>query len=235
MVDRRIADDYGINDLLRAALLFAETNEGGLLEEKGQAVIELLIDYLLPESDAAVLAKGDRITLTTAAKQGGVYNYTGNSTEGTPRATISRDPGNKLPFISTENGTIADGTSLIIENLILDGRNLAGSADGGALQSTNCSVTVRNTEIKNFVAGNGGGIYVNFTAAGGQLRISDSRFENCISKTTKNRQGGGPGRRGVPQDRPGLRLEENIEDRDNRLQLPGLLRQGGRRDRDGLL
>ena len=176
---------------LTDAVKFAETDPDGVLEKKGTAVIEMLTDYLLPEEDVMVLEKGDHITFTTAPRSGATYNYTGGSTESVPRAIISRDPGNRKPFIYVANGGNDGKTSLTADHIIFDGRNLAGSTDGGAIQTNNCDVTVICAQFKNFMAGNGGGMYVDFRRAEGSLIVRNSEFENCISQSTKNRQGGG--------------------------------------------
>ena len=185
----RDGTEYPFSSLCDAAS-FAAENPDGALEETGKAEIELLIDYLIPEEDVVVLQSGTHITLTTAPREGGKYNYSGTSRETVPRAVISRDPGNVLPFFSVTDGGAAGVTDLTVRNLVLDGRNLAGSTDGGALKTKNCDVIIQNTLFRNFKANNGGGIYVDFSRPG-SLEITGSSFSNCISGSSANRQGGG--------------------------------------------
>ena len=162
---------------------FAETYLDGIAE------VEMLIDYVIPVSDVLVFETVNSFTITTAARNGGTYNYRGSSTETTPRALVSRDPSNKQSFILIRSATAASNFTL--RNLILDGKNISGKTDGGALKSLDCDVNIENTEIKNFRANEGGGIYIQFARGNGTLTVTNSSFTGCVSESNKNRNGGG--------------------------------------------
>ena len=176
-----------------------------------EITIGMLTDYLLPSSDknsnsGISFPKDYKFTLNTASE--GHFKYSGS------RATISRDSGNRNPFFSVPQGS--ENTEFNISNLILDGRNLAGNTDGGALKSLDCKVTLSNTKFTNFIANNGGGVYVEFKITDhyneydddeghhkqyinstfdigdkATLRVDQCEFNNCVSNSTKQRQGGG--------------------------------------------
>ncbi|MDO5476173.1 MAG: SpaA isopeptide-forming pilin-related protein [Eubacteriales bacterium] len=168
------------------------------------AQIELLVDYLMPRSDAVIIPKGYDLTFTTAL--GGTYHYDGD------RATISRDPGNLVSFFLAGGTYRADkvikdeaqdyGTVLTVNNLNFDGKALVGKGDGGAIMAINTKVTVENADFSNFTAGNGGAVYVVYTTPNNSSYLvkneerlsftaSGVNFTNCVSSSTDNRQGGG--------------------------------------------
>ncbi len=149
------------------------------------AKIEMLVDYIIPASDVLSLPAGYDITLSTATE--GEFVYSGESSA---RATISRGQGNNLSFITVPDGT--NTTSLKAEHLIFDGKNFSGSIDGGVIKTKNCDVEISNVDFNNCVANNGGGIYIESSnVKNGILKVTDSSFTNCVSKSTASRQGGG--------------------------------------------
>lgn len=185
---------------ITSAVSFANTYN---IEEP---VIQMLTDYLLPNTDKVDLPSGSRFTFTTATNANGSSFYY----EGGTRAVISRDSGNKNSFIML-TGSTAHLTSsaitvsaLTINNLIFDGKNLAGTDDGGAVKTLNAVVNISNSEFKNFVAGNGGAVYIEFgkVVSGNYnydnidfnqavVTIDHVDFNGCQSNSKSNRQGGG--------------------------------------------
>ncbi len=185
--------------------------------QNATVTIEMLQDYLLPSTDKVEIdaAKfnekyGKNIssididfTFTTATT--GKYWYQGAG----GRAAISRDSGNANSFITAEAATAATAEvvsyhTIKLENLIFDGKNLAGSDDGGALNTKNWTVALENAEFKNFIAGNGGAVFVEFGIVGDKdtypldarltnawFTVKNVAFDNCRSVSTKKRQGGG--------------------------------------------
>jgi len=179
----KITDEHRFSSI-SAAVEYAASN--GL----ENAVIGMLTDYLLPGSDRVEIPQGLKITLTTA--NDGVYRYNGGE-----RAAISRDSENKNPFITSFCSGAATETSLTVSNLIFDGKSIRGNSDGGAINTKNCKVTASGCEFSNFIAGNGGAIYVEFVNFGtldttdNTLTLSDCDFTNCVSDSHTLRQGGG--------------------------------------------
>ena len=154
--------------------------------------IEMLTDYLIPEQDSVVIPENYDITLTTAVT--GNYRYPG--TDEDRRAVISRDSENRNSFFS---GSYEPGeTAFTIRNLDMDGKSIRGNSDGGAVKTRNIAVTIENAAFRNFISGNGGAIFVEFSrlteydyAAFSRLSADNVSFENCHSVSTANRQGGG--------------------------------------------
>ena len=160
------------------------------------ATIEMVTDYLLPTSDKVLIPRGFDITLTTAKKapDGGQYPYTGEE----DRATISRDSLNTGSMIESYDDAVKnDGTVLRLKDLIIDGKAVLGSSDGGAVRTRYCNVYVDTVDFKNVYAGNGGALYVIFETdgkivAGTLLDVKNSNFTGCNStKATGSRLGGG--------------------------------------------
>ena len=139
--------------------------------------IEMLVDYLMPASDAPVIPYYLNVTLTTASE------YDGST------ATITRSGNFPSGAMFTNSGTFT------LENIILDGngssvtadsamidnegvltidssatmQNAKNSKNGGAVNSWDGSVTVSGTISGNNAAtGNGGAIY----ATGGDVTIN---------------------------------------------------------------
>lgn len=168
------------------------------------AEIQMLEDYLLPSTDLVNISAGYDITLTTA--QSGHFTYKTESVD--KRATISRDSGNKNSFI-TAQGNAESETKLNVNKLKFDGRNFAGSGNGGVIWSKYCKVDISDAVFNNFIAGNGGAVFVSFgdEVSNGYsipnnydvdpdnpkatLKVSTSVFKNCQSNSTRARQGGG--------------------------------------------
>lgn len=162
------------------------------------AAIEMLTDYLLPASDNMNIPQGYNITLTTAMT--GTYRYTAtekfsqreNKTVTESRATISRDADNKVSMFTVTTGN--ESTFFTLENLIIDGKSVQGSSDGGAVQTNNCGVTVKNADFLNIYAGNGGAIYAkaDMGKSNSWVTVEDSYFYKCNStRTSGTRLGGG--------------------------------------------
>lgn len=182
------------------------------------AVVEMLVDYLLPASDHVLIPRGYDITLTTAVKagteeaEGVTYTYQGESTDG--RAIISRDLENTKSMIDawnsawnpstgtgTDNINKLDNTTLRLSNLVIDGKSVKGNSDGGAVASKYVNVYVNHVDFKNVVANNGGAMLIMFSATDKNnkktvpetiLEVNNSNFTGCTStKTGSNRLGGG--------------------------------------------
>ena len=179
---------------LNQAISFVQT----YMSSSKTATIEMLTDYLLPFSDNMNVPQGYNITLTTATS--GTYYYSPvekySQKEGKTitesRVTISRDSDNKISMITVTTGN--ESTFLTLENLIIDGKSVQGSSDGGAVSTKNCGVTVKNAEFLNVYASNGGALYVvsDMGKANSWLSVQDSYFYKCNStKATGNRLGGG--------------------------------------------
>ena len=160
-----------------------------------KGTVEMLVDYLLPVSDKVQLPRGFDITITTAST--GVKRYVPVDPD-EPRATISRDSLNTDSMIeSYDNAVKNDGTVLQLKDLIIDGKAVIGSSDGGAVRTRYCNVFVDTVDFKNVYAGNGGALYVIFDANGvivdgTQLDVKNSNFTGCNStKASGSRLGGG--------------------------------------------
>ncbi len=193
----------------------------GVYDDKGTKLydtvkVELLTDYLIPGSDLPNIPIGKCFTFTTAATKedklpNEKYYFTPSKT-GEKRAQISRDQSKTGSFITanpTSRGTETgiENTSLILENLIFDGKQF-GSGDGGLLKASHCAVTVRHCKVMRFRANNGGAFLVDFgenyvTAPSGNANwdiknaymiVEDTEFDDCDSDTEssgKARKGGG--------------------------------------------
>ncbi len=156
--------------------------------------IELLKDYLQPESDVLQISDGYCLKLTTAAPAGtaGVlYTYTGKDPT---RATISRDTDNDGAAVIAEadeglviNGDASCDSFLFVENLIFDGKALAKKGNGGAITTTNNVVVLKNCDFKGYQAQRGGAIFVTW----GSLYIDGCNFSNCVTGDTSDKTGGG--------------------------------------------
>jgi uncharacterized repeat protein (TIGR02543 family) len=155
------------------------------------AVIELLVDYLIPGADAVSIPANYNLTFTTAiGDTGNDYNYSNDSSA---RATISRDNSNTDSFIVVADGQ--NSTKLTVTNLIFDGKNYSGDIAGGVIKTTDCEVEITNCDFKNCIAKDGGGIKIeynpsssNYTNA--KLTVTGCNFTNCKSDGSF-RQGGG--------------------------------------------
>ncbi len=159
------------------------------------ATIEMVTDYLLPASDAVVIPKGYNITITTAAKSGGTYNYSGEAQDG--RATISRDSENTNSMISSATG---DANSyLTLKDLIIDGKSVRGNSAGGAVSVSYFAVVVDKVDFVNVYASNGGALYIDdhfdsnsaAARANSTLTVTDCYFSNCNSTLQSGARIGG--------------------------------------------
>ena len=160
------------------------------------ATIEMVTDYLLPASDSVVIPKGYNITITTAAKSGGTYNYTGEAEDG--RATISRDSENTNSMISSASGDV--NSKLTLNNLIIDGKSVRGNSAGGAVSILYFEVALDHVDFVNVYASNGGALYIDDhfnsnsaqSRANSRLTVTDCYFSNCNSTLQSgSRIGGG--------------------------------------------
>lgn len=189
-----------ISDAIAAIVSTTGANPPYTLETPKTAVIEMLTDYLLPASDKVKIPRGYDITITTAAKDGVEYPYTGDG----DRATISRDSENTDSMIDAweDSVTTPDGTKLRISELIFDGKSVKGSSDGGGVKSKLVDVYVDHVDFKNVYASNGGAMLIMFSAKDKNnkqtvkntiLEVKNSSFVGCTSTTTEtsNRLGGG--------------------------------------------
>ena len=161
--------------------------------------IQMLTDYLIPASDYVDIPAGLKITITTATD--GEHRYHPVDPD-EPRVTISRDKDNKNSIISVTKGSTnaAPITTLTITNIIIDGKNISGNSNGGAVNAINCSsVTIDNCEFRNVYAKDGGSIYIGIDGnyKGGNvedtiLTVNNSKFIKSNSeKSTASRMGGG--------------------------------------------
>ena len=152
------------------------------------ATIQMLVDYLLPSSDAVVVPAGYDITFTTATE--GTYTYKPVDAD-EPRATISRDTDNTNAMISTTSGSAA--TALTIKDLVFNVKGVQGSTEYGAVVAKGSSVTVDNVDFTDLYANNGGAIFAETTsgATNSWVKVKDSYFYNCHSIRGGSRDGGG--------------------------------------------
>ena len=181
-----------ISDAITAIKNTTGANPPYTLKTAKTAVIEMLTDYLLPASDAVVIPQGYDITLTTAAKSGVTYAYTGEG----DRAIISRDSENTNSMITSETGNVNSKFSLT--NLIIDGKSVRGNSAGGAVRLSFFEVALDTVDFVNVYAQNGGALYIddwNNSAQGkanSKLTAANCRFSNCNSTLASgNRIGGG--------------------------------------------
>lgn len=166
------------------------------------AKIEMLTDYQISGSDLVEIDADYHLELTTAV--GDTANCHNYSSSQTARATISRNSDHKSSFLKAESGYYDASldkmsNSLLVTNLVFDGKNFSGKIDGGVVKTKDCNVTIRNVEFINCVAENGGGIFIDFTPTSqfqpesneGYLTVQDCVFTGCTSTDGSNRKGGG--------------------------------------------
>ena len=148
---------------MNAAVQYAIAHRDDFDQTQEPITIEMLMDYLMPANDVVEIKESDGLTnikLTTATT--GKYQYP--ETEGsTRRATISRASGNTAkPLFTVTGNSGAINMNFAVEQLDFDGKNLAGSCDGGAIKTKNSKVTITNADFKDFKANNGGAVFVSF-------------------------------------------------------------------------
>lgn len=200
-----VTEQYGTARFPTLAAAVAYARE----KEIHDPTIEMLVDYLIPQNDVLKVVPTDGITsltLTTAAEYG------------TGHATLSRGSGNTkdpLMNIAAADGSI--GMTLNIHDLDFDGKSLQGECDGGALKSKNCKVEITDVACKNFIANNGGAMFVSFGrerainnnareyrfdefpsqlpegyySKNATLTMTNVDFKGCESRTNNSRSGGG--------------------------------------------
>jgi len=192
-----------ISDAIRDIIAAAEADPPYALAAPKTAAIEMVTDYLLTASDDVNIPQGFDITLTTAAKEGAVYCYSGTG----DRAILSRDTQNTDSMIKAWNALAGNQvvTTLRLKDLIIDGKSVRGSSDGGAVATQYTNVYIDTVDFKNVYASNGGALLVMFnfnktnpsakmnTVAQTILEVKNSDFTGCTSTTTatSNRLGGG--------------------------------------------
>lgn len=169
--------------------------------------IEMLVDYLMPGTDAVMVANNSKyatdyaaaashaghpafivftgleeINFTTALN--GHFRYPG--TDPDRRATISRGNGNtKVPLLFLAGPNNAINIISELKQLDFDGKNLTGACDGGALKACDVKVTVTDCDFKNFIALNGGAVFVSY---GEELSRNSTRNEYNFSKFPGGKQ-----------------------------------------------
>ena len=168
---------------------------------RGTAVIEMLEDYVMPESDAFSVQDGETITLTTATTDTDEpFHFTTDRTDYPFTALITRGKSSGSLF---ENA----GT-LNLKNIILDGANTAVNTDGGLVQSSgelNLSdlVILRNSRV----SGKGGAIYAsgavavtegtlitgNAASSGSAIYLGDNAELNITGGSITENTGAGDG------------------------------------------
>ena len=165
------------------------------------ATIEMLMDYMIPESDQVKLTtienKAIDITFQTAVD--GYFRYHSDETNAAGTATISRAAGNNESFIVTpDGGTYVD--TLKVKNLIFDGKSFGGdNIEGGIIKTKGWNVEIDHCDFNNCQAKYGGGIFIESVwpkkpsseTPYGYLKVSDSNFTNCQSLMGTDKFGGG--------------------------------------------
>jgi uncharacterized repeat protein (TIGR02543 family) len=178
--------------------------------------IEMLVDYLMPSTDTAVIADPDghhfeSITLTTAKT--GEFRYSGASSDG--RATISRGLGNEQPLVEVAGNVGTSGndteTHVYVSGINFDGKNLTGACEGGALATKDCCVSITNAKFVNCVSRNGGAVFISFgtpntvnkgetkkysfasdyNSKNATLTLTNVQISNCTATYYYGRSGGG--------------------------------------------
>ncbi len=121
---------------------------------RGEATIQMLVDYEMPSSDVFDVRDGEKITLTTAATTGTQFPFVTDRTENVDTAIITRDYSGGSLF--------TNAGELILEKVWLDGAKdfYSANADGGLINnsgtlSLNNGVTLQNSKS----SGKGGAIY----------------------------------------------------------------------------
>ncbi|MCR5294256.1 MAG: hypothetical protein K6E30_03645 [Lachnospiraceae bacterium] len=134
----KIVEDFGggyvenpfrrIND----ALYFARS------EMNGSAVIEMLVNYGMPDTDTVTINAGENIVLTTAGKTTGLYRFAGSG----DAAAISRG------FTGASLCTV-NGGNFSLSNIILDGEKsrYQCNENGGLVCISSGSLTVETGSI----------------------------------------------------------------------------------------
>ena len=158
-------DEHGI------AYVFSSLNQAFdfILNHKlTTATIEMLVDYLIPQSDVinrnlrtkddgTPISEDYDITLTTAIGRSEDFNY---SSDTEARATISRNGDNAKPFITITGKN--NYTVISVEKLNFDGKSMTGGSEGGAIKTNDCKVNFSEINFANFIAGNGGAVFIEY-------------------------------------------------------------------------
>ena len=135
---------------LKSALAYIRENQDKAYVN-GTATIQMLEDYVMPETDVFDVREGENIALTTAGSQGEFPFRSDNSTY-KDIAIITR--GGVGASMLTNAGTLTIG------KIILDGANTAVALDGGIVNSSGTLTLSGDTTLQNSsVSGRGGAIY----------------------------------------------------------------------------
>ncbi len=174
-----------------------------------KATIELLVDYMIPQSEMVNLSTGGGIKrdITFQTSVNGHFRFHPEETnaEGTvtaPRATVSRGSGNFDSFIKAPNGTLSGGDyqdKLTVKNLVFDGKNFGGdNIKGGIIKTKGWNVEIENVDFINSKAQFGGGIYIESVDKNssdktprGSLTVKNCSFTNCECTLGLDKFGGG--------------------------------------------
>lgn len=209
----KIVDDNGEHpfDTLRDALAFARGSEITTpMSASNPVKIEMLVDYVIPQTDKVTLDQAnDNIIITTAATSGGVYNFKPTFTAEQGR---SGDDSNEIAILQRgfDAGTAA-GNSLFYlnnssaklktEDITIDGGYATESQyKGRAVYVNNGDVcfmggtTVQNCRLTggSFTEGRGSAVYIN---NGGTHTIIDNNsdkdviFRDCSVNGNQNYDG----------------------------------------------
>ena len=181
-----------------------------------KATIEMLMDYMMPESERVEFSKSTStltrdVTFQTAVD--GHFRYDPDHTTaggpndpvnpGTnPRATVSRASGNNESFIYAPDGRLSGGDyadKLTLKNLIFDGKSYGGNnIEHGIIDTNGWNVEIDHCDFNNCQAKYGGGMFIKSVAPGtatptpyGYLTIKYSNFNNCQSLFDTDKYGGG--------------------------------------------
>ena len=170
----------------------------------GEATVEMLCDYLVPNGDSVTFPENSKVTMTTAI--GGTYCYAQAYTDEEslqPRASMSRDVNNQQSLIKAVCDTDSvETTYLTIKGLDFDGKNIGKESNGGIINTYGTIVTVEHCDFKNCIAKNGGAMYIrarkfepgnNNNPDNNPMRscfVRHCSFVNCES-VASDRKGGG--------------------------------------------
>ena len=183
----KIEDNTGEHPFTKITNAIAYAKDNSLTP----VTIEMLADYLVPETDALIVPKGYSVTLTTAEQEEGATYYYHPVDVEEPRVTLSRDAENTSAMITAEKGS--EDTALIVKDLVFDVKGVQGSTEDGAIKTEDCSVTAENVCFRNLYAKNGGAIFatVAMNKRNSWVTVENSEFYNCRSTLTGGRNGGG--------------------------------------------
>ncbi len=155
----KVVDNNGMPtpfESLKRALAFIRDNSASFTSPW---TIYMLEDYTIPSTDGIELAEGESLKLTTASTADALFPFNGG--EETDRAVITRG--------GAGGSMLKNAGTLTLENVCLDGGNIAATGDGGLVNSIgtlnlNDKATLRNSAAD----GKGGAV-----CAEGTVNIAD--------------------------------------------------------------